>query len=102
MTTYSFSPDTTCADVMEEFMRKLMKPKTRIEVCEIITHTDLYGREVEIFYRVIDAPKSPQTDDIEDCYDIEQVTYKGKKVKLSSMGEQDLYDFLNLINSEKI
>lgn len=71
------------------------------EISGVVNHTDLFGREVEISYSVIDGC-SPQSDISELRYHIKTVTYKGKKVKLSKNGSEDLYELLYMNNPENI
>lgn len=90
------------ADGIEKFLQKLTRGKSRLEVCDIISVTDDNGREIEVFYRVIDACPNAQTDISRDSYDVEQVLYKGKKVNLTSRGEQEIYEWLYINNPGKI
>lgn len=96
------NPTTTCADVMEAFMSKLFKPKTRIEASDIISLVDDLGRLIQIYYRVVDGVESPQSDNDMDCYTVEQVLYNGRKVKLTGHGEQEILEWLNINNPAKI
>lgn len=86
------------ANGIDTMLSKLLKRKSRIEVCDIINITDNQGREMKVYYRVIDAPNSPQTDESSDNYSIEQVTYKERKVNLSGRAEQSLLEQINVIN----
>lgn len=73
---------------------KLFKTKSRIEASEIVSILDNNGRVIDVFYRVLDACPNAQTDLSEDIFTIEQVTYKGRRVNLSSRGEEILHEWL--------
>lgn len=86
------------ADGQSKMMDKLMKTKSRIEASDIINIIDDNGKELEVFYRVIDCCDNAQTDVSCDNYTIEQVLYKGRKVNLKGRGEQAILEHLNRMN----
>lgn len=80
---------------LDAFVSAMTRRKSRIEVSTQIPYTDEHGRTVSVYFRLIDACPNAQTDVSCDCYTIEQVTFKGRKVCLSSNGEQTLLTWLN-------
>lgn len=90
------------ADGMQTFINKLQKRRSRIEACDMINVCDEHNRTMDVYYRVIDAPPSNQTDESGDSYTIEQVLYKGKRVALSGKGEQELLLHLNTVNPKGV
>lgn len=90
------------ADGMQACVQKLQRWKLRIELCDVLTVTDECGRRMQVYYRVIDAPHSAQSDASGDSYTIEQVLYKGRRVALTGTGEQELLLHLNLVNPKGV
>lgn len=84
------------ADGQDKFLSAIGKRKSRIELCDIISYTfdDEVG-EVEVFYRVIDMPKSQQTDVCEDNYTIECVKKDGVEITIRGRDEQNILEHLN-------
>lgn len=85
---------TTLIATGQDHAFSFMKPKSRIEASKIVSILDDNGRVIDVFYRVLDACPNAQTDLSEDIFTIEQVTYKGRRVNLSSRGEQILHEWL--------
>lgn len=90
------------ADGLQACVQKMQRRKSRIELCDVMNVCDEFGRSMKVYYRVIDAPHSAQSDASGDSYTIEQVLYKGRKVALTGKGEQELLLHLNLVNPKGV
>ncbi len=97
-TKYETIPSHIIADGIESVIGKLQRRKTRLEVSTAWNFVDQNGRAITIHYRVIDLAISNQSDYSCDNYTIEAVFYKGRKVNLTSAGEQELLGILNIKN----
>lgn len=82
------------ANGFDTVISNITRVKSRIEASTVITYIDDNGRQLEIFYRIIDACANAQTDASEDCITIEQALYKGRRVNLRGRSEQFLLDWL--------
>lgn len=78
------------------------KKKSRIEASSVIIYQDEQGRQMQIYYRVLDTCPNAQTDQSRDAYTIEQVLYKGRKANIRGRAEQVLLEWLNKMNPANI
>lgn len=78
------------------------KKKSRIEASSVIIYQDEQGRQIQIYYRVLNVCPNAQTDQSRDAYTIEQVLYKGRKVNIRGRAEQNLLEWLNETNPANI
>lgn len=74
---------------------KLMKPKSRLEVCSVMAWMDDELGELEVYYRVDNLYLSNQTDESRDAYMIECIKMDGEEIRIAGRLEQEILDHLN-------
>lgn len=93
---YSDVPlDVTIAGGSDILLNKLMKRKSRLDLCKIMAWHDEELGWLDVYYREINAPISPQTDESEDCYSIECVKLNTEAIEISGDLEQRILIWLN-------
>lgn len=81
---------------------KLLKTKSRIELCETLAWNDFELGWIKVFYRVIDGCDNAQTDESSDMYTIEAVFKGRKEISIRGVLEQEILEHLNKTNPLKV
>lgn len=85
----------TLGDAQDQLFALLGKGKTRRELCRTMIWPDEELGDLTIYYRVIDAPMSPQTDESADSYTIEFTEQNEQPITISGRLEQTILNHLN-------
>lgn len=87
----------TIAGGEDYLIGKLMKPKSRIELCETISWSDEELGDLTIFFRVVDTAESNSDNDM-DAYSIECSKLGDEVITISSRLEETILRHLNESN----
>lgn len=82
------------AGAQDTMLNKLMKRKSRLEVCDTMIWKDEELSDIEIYYRKVNECPNAQTDEPEDYYTIECAKIDGEEIRLPGNIEQDILIWL--------
>lgn len=90
-------------DSVDEFENALNpQRKSPIDLCETMTWEDCELGDLVVYFRVIDAPLSAQTDESGDSYTIECVKLNDEAIDIDSKMEEDMLRHLNETDPLKV